>query len=102
MTPTDEIASAITSNPSATDRELARTLKASAHRVADVRRSMGIPLRKRARNADANIWLRIPQATRTAVEALADVDGVTMSSWCAAAIVERMERERLVPVDTCT
>lgn len=92
MTPTDDIASAITSNPGSTDRELARTLKTTPRRVASVRASLGVPAFKPHKSNDANIWLRCPQATRTAVEALASAEGVTMSTWCAAAIVERMER----------
>ena len=94
MTPTDEIASAITSNPGSTDRELARVLKTTPRRVAAARQSLGIPPHKPAKTLDANVWLRVPKSTRTAVEGLASTEGVTMSAWCAAAIVERMERVR--------
>ena len=90
MTPLD-LTSAITSNPGLTDRDLARVLGVHHSKVARVRQSIGIPPHNPTR-ADANIWLRCPQSTRTAVEALASAEGVTMSAWCAAAIVERMER----------
>jgi hypothetical protein len=92
VTPTDDIASAITSNPGATDRELARTLKTTPRRVAAARASLGIPPHRAHKSNDANIWIRCPKSTRTAVEALASAEGVTMSAWCAQAIVERMER----------
>jgi hypothetical protein len=145
VTPTDEIASAITSNPGMSDHEISRSLKVNRHLVGDIRAALGIEstfhdsrvsveLLKTWTESDADLarhcgvtrsrisQLRrfhgiasahvpeqssristcLPKSTRTAVEALASAEGVTMSSWCAAAIVERMERERLVPVDTCT
>ena len=89
---TDPITSQVASNPDLSDKELARVLKVGTRRVAAVRASLGIPPHRVQKSNDANLWIRCPQATRTAVEALASTEGVTMSAWCAAAIVERMER----------
>jgi predicted HicB family RNase H-like nuclease len=86
------IDSDVASNAHLSDKELARVLKVGTRRVAAVRASLGIPPHKPTKTQDANLWIRCPQATRTAVEALASAEGVTMSAWCAAAIVERMER----------
>lgn len=94
MTPPDPIACEVASNPDLSDKELARVLKVGTRRIAAVRASLGIPPHRPTKTADANVWLRVPQATRTAVEGLASAEGVTMSAWCAAAIVERMERVR--------
>jgi hypothetical protein len=91
MTP-DPIDSDVASNAHLSDKELARVLRVGTRRVAAIRQSLGIPPHKPERTKDANLWIRCPQSTRTAVEALASAEGVTMSAWCAAAIVERMER----------
>ena len=76
-----------------TDSEIAEAIGVHRRTVWLHRRRLAIPARRRpARSADGNIWCRLPKATRSAVEGLADAEGVTMSAWVLASIVERMER----------
>ena len=75
-----------------TDSEIASAIGCHRRTVWAHRRRLAIPARRPARTADGNIWCRLPKSTRSAVETLADAEGVTMSAWVLASIVERMER----------
>jgi predicted transcriptional regulator len=75
-----------------TDSEIAEAIGCHRRTVWAHRQRLAIPARRTPKSADANIWCRIPKATRSAVETLAESEGVTMSAWVLASIVERMER----------
>ena len=75
-----------------TDSEIAEAIGCHRRTVWAHRQRLAIPAKRPARSADANIWCRIPKSTRSAVETLASAEGVTMSAWVLASIVERMER----------
>ena len=75
-----------------TDSQIAEAIGCHRRTVWQHRRRLAIPARRPPRSADANIWCRVPKSTRTAVETLAESEGVTLSAWVLASIVERMER----------
>lgn len=75
-----------------TDSEIASAIGCHRRTVWAHRQRLAIPAKRPARSADGNIWCRLPKSTRSAVETLAESEGVTMSAWVLASIVERMER----------